>query len=83
MAENKAGKITVIAVNGGDFAAEFKMDFQKEINKTLNRHLFDPNTLIPNEKAEIIKADKTFEVANRLSDTLPPYGVAVYTNIED
>ena len=83
MAENKAGEITIIAVNGEDVDAQFKMDFKKGINKTLNRHLFDPNTLIPNEKAEIIKADKTFEVANRLSDTIPPYGVVVYTNIED
>ena len=81
MAENKQGEITVIAVNGSEFSVEFKIEFEKEINKELFRHLFDPNTLIPDEKAEIIKADKVFYIANSFSDTLPPYGVAVYTNI--
>lgn len=83
MAENSKGEITIIAVNGGETPAKFKMDFEKAIDKKLNRHLFDPNTLVPNEKAEMIKADKVFDVADFLGDTIPPNGVVVYTNKPD
>ena len=83
MAENSKGEITIIAVNGGETPAKFKMDFEKAIDKKLNRHLFDPNTLVPDEKAEMIKADKVFDVADFLGDTIPPNGVVVYTNKPD
>jgi len=82
LAVNKDGEITVIVANNKKMAEDFNILFEKNINKTLNRHIFDPNTLIPDEKAEIIKADKEFFIANTLTDTLPPFGVAVYTNIK-
>ena len=84
MTVSPEGEITVIVVNRKAEADEFSLQFENPISKTLSRHLFDPETLIPDEKAEIIGIDKTFEdVGNTLCDTLPPYSVAVYTTMAD
>ena len=59
------------------------MEFEKDLSAEFNRHLYDPKTLVPNEKAEVIPADKIFQISNKLSDTIPAYGMAVYTTVED
>lgn len=73
------GEVTVVVVNGKDVPDCFKLCFEKPVFKKLYRHRFDPAVCIPNEKAEIIGADRAFEVADTLMDDIPAYGVSVYT----
>ncbi|MBE6761283.1 MAG: hypothetical protein E7551_03260 [Ruminococcaceae bacterium] len=82
MAVAPNGDVTVIVVNCKDTADDFEINFEKSIDLTLNRYAFDPNTLIPNEKAEMIKTDKTIPVNASLKDTIVPFGVNVYTTIK-
>lgn len=77
------GNITLIVVNNKDTDEDFVMEFEKDLSAEFNRHLYDPKTLVPNEKAEVIPADKIFQISNKLSDTIPAYGMAVYTTVED
>ena len=50
----------------------------------LNRHAFDPKTCVPDEKAEIIGADKVFQnVIDMLFDKIPAFSVQVYTTHVD
>lgn len=77
------GNITLIVVNNKDTDDDFVMEFEKDLSAEFNRHLYDPKTLVPNEKAEVIPADKIFQISNKLSDTIPAYGMAVYTTVED
>lgn len=79
MAEAKDGNITVIVVNNKETDDEFNLKFQKSVNKNLNRHLFDPATVIPDEKAELITSDVTLFADDCIKDKIPAYGVAVYT----
>ena len=60
----------------------FEIDFEKPIDLTLDRYAFDPNTLIPDEKAEMIKSDKSVKVEKTLKDQIAPFGVYVYTTIK-
>lgn len=82
MAVAPNGDVTVIVVNCKDTADDFEINFEKSIDLTLNRYAFDPNTLIPNESAEMIKADKTISANKSLKDTIVPFGVNVYTTIK-
>lgn len=78
------GEVTVLVVNSKETADDFTIEFEKALGLTLNRHLCDPATLVRNEKAELIGTDKVFEsIENTLSDTIPPYSVAVYTTYLD
>ena len=83
MAVAPNGDVTIIVVNCKDTADDFEIDFEKSIDLTLNRYAFDPNTLIPNEKAEMIKSDKSVKVEKTLKDQIAPLGVNVYTNIKE
>ena len=62
---------------------DIKINFSEGLNRKFNRHLYDPATVAPNEKAEIIPTDKTIEADSCLCDSLPAYAVAVYTTMED
>ncbi len=77
------GHTTVVVVNNKDRAETFTVRFDKPLNLTLNRHTFDPDTLIPDERAEILPIDGTVTVGDVFTDTLPAYGVKVYTTYED
>lgn len=83
MSISPSGDITVIVVNCKDESDDFEIDFEKALDSSLNRHSFDPNTIIPDEKAEIIKSDKTVTVNSSLKDTIAPFGVTVYTTIKE
>ena len=83
MAVSPSGDITVIVANCKDKKDDFEITLDKAIDKTLNRYLFDPNVLVPDEKAEMIKSDKTVIATNVLNDTIPAFGVSVYTTIKD
>ena len=77
---SKDGYITVVVVNCKDVDDEFEIDFEKPLNATLYRHTFDPEKVEPNKYAEVIGIDKTFEnVSDKIKDTIPAYGVKVYT----
>ena len=85
MAVSPNGEITVTVVNCKEEADEFTINFDKSLDGiTFNRHYFDPATCVPDEKAEIIGTDKVFEnITDTLSDTIPAYGVTVYTTMKD
>ena len=76
------GKITLLVINGSKQAAPFRIRSSVPLNTTLRRHLYDPARIKPTPEAIISPADKTFEnIGESLEDTLPPLGVAVYTNL--
>ena len=77
------GNISVLVINNKPEADEFVIDFNEKLGVKLNRRLYDPATIVPDESAKQIKADKTFEVDSVLYDTLPAGAVAVYTTICD
>ena len=83
MAVSPSGETTIIVVNCKDEADDFEISFEKNINSNLNRYVFDPTTLIPDENAEIIKSDKSIAISSVLKDTISPFGVTVYTNIKE
>ena len=77
------GNISIAVVNCKDKADDIKINFSEGLNRKFNRHIYDPATVAPNEKAEIIPTDKTIEADSCLCDSLPAYAVAVYTTMED
>ena len=58
---------------------EFSIDFSEIVGLKLNRYVYNPATIVPDETATLIKSDSVFEVQNKLSDKLPAGAVAVYT----
>jgi len=85
MSVSKNGDITIIVVNGKDVGEEFKINFEKSLEGvSFNCHIFNPETCVPDEKAEIIGSSKVLNsVTNSLSDYIAPYGVTVYTTLLD
>ena len=83
MAVSPSGETTIIVVNCKDEADDFIISFDESQNLKLNRYVFDPNTLIPDEKAEMIKSDKSIAISSVLKDTISPFGVTVYTTIKE
>lgn len=85
MSVTKDGDITVIVVNRKDEADEFTINFENELGGIdIERHAFDPATCVPDEKAEIIGVDKIINnVTTAFSDSIPAFGVQVYTTIKD
>ena len=83
MAVSPEGEVTIVAVNRKAEADTLSLEFASPIGKKLNRHLFDPNTLIPDESAAVIGIDKVIAADGGFSDELPPFSVAVYTTYND
>ena len=85
MAVSEDGDITVIVVNRKEEADEFTINLEETLGGiALERHAFDPATCVPDEKAEIIGVDKVLGNINEtLTDTIPAFGVQVYTTIKD
>lgn len=80
LTEDKNGEITVVIASLRNEAVDFEIDLGKICDKPLNRRLFNPDTIVPDENATPIKADKVFEKGTKvIADTLPHHGVAVYT----
>lgn len=74
------GNITIVVVNNKGRNDSFSVRFSNPVNISLNRRLFDPNTLVPDEKASLCDIDKNFEkITDTFSDEIPAYGIAVYT----
>lgn len=83
MAVNKDGEVTVVLSNHKAKSDDFTIEFENAIGKKFYRHYFDPKTVVRDESASIIPADKEIEVADKLTDTIAPYGVIVYTTQKD
>ncbi len=87
MVKQKDGSMTIMVVNTNISKQAFCIKFKEELSKDwvkLHRHLYDPETIVPDSNADIIGIDKIFSsVKNQLQDTLPPGGVAVYTTRAD
>ncbi len=77
------GDITIVVVNNKDKNDEFTIDFELPLNVKLFRHSFNPETCVPDEKAEIIGVDEILEVNNSLIDNISAFGVTVYTTMKD
>ena len=85
MSVTKDGDITIIVVNRKDEADEFTINFENELGGiAIERHAFDPATCVPDEKAEMIGVDKIINnVTTAFSDSIPAFGVQIYTTIKD
>ncbi|MBQ4154525.1 MAG: hypothetical protein IJE01_04935 [Clostridia bacterium] len=83
LSEQPDDNITVVVASMRPESAEFNVDLGAPCDKPFYRHLFSPETVKPDEKAELVKADKTVSATGgSFSDTIPAYGVVVYTTKE-
>ncbi|MBE6760790.1 MAG: hypothetical protein E7551_00715 [Ruminococcaceae bacterium] len=73
------GNFSVLVINNKLQPDEFSIDFSEIVGLKLNRYVYDPETIVPDETATLIESDSVFEVQNKLSDKLPAGAVAVYT----
>lgn len=74
------GNFSVMVVNYNAKANDFELAFDKPVDLKLNRFLYDPKTAVGGTP---ITADKTIEVGDKISDTLPEFSVAVYTTFSE
>jgi len=83
MSQRFSGEYSILVVNSDISDADIQINLEAAINRTLYRHLYNPATIQPTEAAVPIGVDATFEnVENKLIDTLPAGGVAVYTSMK-
>lgn len=73
------GNFSVLVVNNKLQADDFVIDFGEDINLKLNRYVYDPATISPDETATLIKSDSSVFVNNTLADSVLPGEVVVYT----
>lgn len=73
------GNFSVLVINNKLQPDEFTIDFGQKMGLKLNRYVYDPATIVPDESATLIKSDSTVFVENILSDKLVPGAVVVYT----
>ena len=83
MSVSRDGEVTIVIVNHKAEADNFSLKLEKAVDKTFYRHNYNPDTLVRDESATIIPADKEIPVADQISDTIAPYGVIVYTTKKD
>ncbi len=77
--ESDDGIMTIVVTNTGKSSNYIKLSFTEDINKTLNRHLFDPASTHPTDDAQLALTDRSFNVTDELVDVIPSGGIAVYT----
>lgn len=82
--EHKDGNYTLIFINmlpASEMKIDLKMD--KSINKTLYRHLFDGYEPKKSPAAKLADPDRVFKnVGDKLTDTIPPASLVVYSSIK-
>ncbi len=79
LTEQPDGTVTLIVVNARDEAVNFSADIGGDSAKTFYRYMYDSSKVVPDESAVLPGVDKEITVLkNTLSDTLPPYSIAVY-----
>lgn len=78
------GNYGILVVNSGNSDREVEINLSSDLNRTFYRHMFDSKKIIPEEKAEIIGIDKTFEnVDKTIIDVVPANSMAIYTTRTD
>jgi hypothetical protein len=77
-------EMSVMVVNASHRKRSFNLDFSKQLNRQLNRCLYDPNkTKTLSCKDEILPFDKRFKkIKSGFMDEIPARGVAIYTTIQ-
>ncbi len=83
MSVSPEGEITVALANHKSSPDSFTLRLEKPLGRTFYRHEFNPQTLVPNETAAVIPADKELFVDDTICDTIASYGVMVYTTHKD
>ncbi len=81
LSEMPDGNISLLVVNNKLAPDNFTVNFSKNLGVTFKRYLYNPKTIVPDETATLISADKTFYVSDFISDSLPGKSVAVYTTV--
>lgn len=75
------GDWSVIVCNGNLEDTSFEISFDKAINKTLYRHMYEANDPRCSTAAHMIDPDRVYkDVKDVFVDTLPPASFAVYTS---
>ncbi len=77
------GNLSLLVINNKLKEDSFTVDFGENLGLTLNRFVYNPETIKPDETATLLSSDKSFEVGSALSDTIPGKAVAVYTTYKD
>lgn len=81
MNELSDGNVTIIVVNNKAQGEKFKITLQKPLKARLFCHRFNPKTVVPNEKAEILPSSGEIKLnGTEFFDSIAPYGVTVYTS---
>jgi len=76
-------EISVMVVNASHSAQQVEVEFQKPLNLTLYRHLYDPSTVEVTKEATITGNDKKLNNIKLIfNDELPPRGVAIYSSLK-
>ena len=78
------GNYTIMVVNSGFEERQIDVKLKASLGCDLHRHLFDTNTIKPDDSAKIIGIDKSFEnVSESFVDILPSQSMAIYTTRKD
>ena len=81
--KNENGDMTLLVVNAYFMETKFEINFDKALNSILYRHTYDPNTVVPDTRGQVLPTDRAYKtVKNKLVDELPGGAVAVYTTIK-
>lgn len=75
------GNLAVAVVNNKSRAEEISVQFSKALGVRLKRRLYNPATIVPDEKAAFLEPDREFDCNDRLTDKLPPNAVVVYSTL--
>jgi len=73
---------TLVVLNSASAARQITVDFREGVGRAFYRHLYSPETLPQGPYDTIIPSDRTF-ADGRITDTLPPQSMALYTTIAD
>ena len=77
------GKIGIAVVNTFDGEREFELNLSKSLGSVkLQKRVYDPATIEPNAEAKQLAPVGEITVDNKISDTLAPYSLVVYSNID-
>ena len=77
------GKVGIAVINTFDGEKEFELNLSGSLGSVkLQKRIYNPVTIEPTEDAKQLAPIGEVTVDNKLSDTLPPYSVVVYSNIE-
>ena len=75
------GNLAVAVVNNKSRAEEISLQFSKALGVRLKRRLYNPATIVPDEKAAFLELDQEFDCDDHLTDIIPPNAVVVYSTL--